>query len=186
MAAVKTNHAIRFSPALAEAAGKDGSEVLQSVNTPAEGFSSNEAAARREKYGSYEVTLEKQHGWLWRLGSACKNPLVILLSALAIIAYATGDVRAGTVMVLMVILEQDCDVAREEDESVLLMAYLTSHFQTGLKNVLDRAILEHNELHEHFLVVESDKVDEIPFDFTRRMWASPWTRRWTSPRNLPT
>jgi len=77
--------------------------------------------------------------------------------------------KTGTLTQDKVILEEHCDVAREEDESVLLMAYLISHFQTGLKNVLDRAILDYQELHTHASVVESEKVDEIPFDFNRRM-----------------
>ena len=61
------------------------------------------------------------------------------------------------------------DVALEEDEAVLHMAYLISHFQTGLKNVLDRAILAHRELHQHLAIDDSRKVDEIPFDFHRRI-----------------
>jgi Mg2+-importing ATPase len=52
---------------------------------------------------------------------------------------------------------------------VLLDAYLISHFQTGLKNVLDRAILEHTEAHEKLCIDRYRKVDEIPFDFSRRM-----------------
>ena len=50
-----------------------------------------------------------------------------------------------------------------------MLAYLNSHFQTGLKNVLDRAILQHTEVHEHPAFPEYAKVDEIPFDFSRRM-----------------
>ena len=45
-----------------------------------------------------------------------------------------------------VILEHHCDVVRKEDDGVLVAAYLISHFQTGLKNVLDRAILDHREV----------------------------------------
>ena len=100
----KSNQTIRFSPVVAEAARKDAKDVLQSSGTSVEGLSSDDAGIRREKYGPNEIAMEKQHGWLWRLGSACKNPLVILLSALAIVSYATGDIRAGTVMVLMVVL----------------------------------------------------------------------------------
>ncbi len=77
--------------------------------------------------------------------------------------------KTGTLTQDKVILEEHCDVARESDESVLLMAFLVSHFQTGLKNVLDRAILEHTEMHQELAVLHSEKVDEIPFDFTRRM-----------------
>ena len=48
-------------------------------------------------------------------------------------------------------------------------AYLLSHFQTGLKNILDRAVLHHQELHGALSIDKFSKVDEIPFDFTRRM-----------------
>ena len=68
-----------------------------------------------------------------------------------------------------IILEKHCDVVLKEDEEVLFLAYLNSHFQTGLKNVIDRAILRHIELHEHPAFPEYAKVDEIPFDFSRRL-----------------
>ncbi len=77
--------------------------------------------------------------------------------------------KTGTLTQDHVILEHHCDVARNEDDGVLALAYLNSHFQTGLKNVLDRAVLDHHELHEHVAIPEWNKVDEIPFDFSRRV-----------------
>jgi Mg2+-importing ATPase len=77
--------------------------------------------------------------------------------------------KTGTLTLDHVILEQHCDVIRQEDELVLLDAYLISHFQTGLKNVLDRAILDHREVHEQLTKGQYNKVDEIPFDFSRRI-----------------
>ena len=56
--------------------------------------------------------------------------------------------KTGTLTLDRVILERHCDVVRNEDEAVLVLAYLNSHFQTGLKNVLDRAILQFQEIHE--------------------------------------
>ena len=100
----KPSAPIRFAPILAEAAGKPVAEVLSLLGTSATGLSSAEAAARLEEHGPNEVAQEKRHGWLWRLGVAARNPLVILLSVLAIVAFATEDFRAGTVMVLMVAL----------------------------------------------------------------------------------
>ncbi len=47
--------------------------------------------------------------------------------------------------------------------------YLISHFQTGLKNLLDRAILDSPDFKEQDLVQKYKKLDELPFDFTRRM-----------------
>src|SRR6185369_12841182 len=51
--------------------------------------------------------------------------------------------KTGTLTMDRVILEKHCDVVLKEDEEVLMLAYLNSHFQTGLKNLLDRAVLEH-------------------------------------------
>ena len=56
--------------------------------------------------------------------------------------------KTGTLTLDRVILERHCDVVRHEDEGVLVLAYLNSHFQTGLRNVLDRAILQFEEIHE--------------------------------------
>ena len=77
--------------------------------------------------------------------------------------------KTGTLTMDRVILEKYCDVFQKESEVVLLDAYLISHFQTGLKNVLDRAILTHHETHQTFSVDQYRKVDEIPFDFSRKM-----------------
>ena len=77
--------------------------------------------------------------------------------------------KTGTLTMDRIILEKYCDVVLNEDEGVLTLAYLNSHFQTGLKNLMDRAILQHTELHAHPAFPEYAKVDEIPFDFSRRM-----------------
>ena len=77
--------------------------------------------------------------------------------------------KTGTLTMDKVILEKYCDVVLKEDPGVLALAYTNSHFQTGLKNVLDRAILAHTETHEHAAIPEQIKVDEIPFDFQRRI-----------------
>jgi len=76
--------------------------------------------------------------------------------------------KTGTLTQDHVMVQRHCDVARNRDEGVLRLAYLNSHFQTGLKNVLDRAILDHGV--EHALSLHDwRKVDEIPFDFSRRL-----------------
>ncbi len=77
--------------------------------------------------------------------------------------------KTGTLTMDRVILERHCDVALREDDEVLALAYINSHFQTGLKNVLDRAVLAHHETHANAGVPELAKVDEIPFDFERRI-----------------
>jgi Mg2+-importing ATPase len=77
--------------------------------------------------------------------------------------------KTGTLTEDRIVLERHLDIRGREDVRVLEHAYLNSYYQTGLKNLLDRAILDHVEL-EHELHVARDyaKVDEIPFDFVRR------------------
>ena len=77
--------------------------------------------------------------------------------------------KTGTLTMDHVILERHCDVSLKENEDVLALAYMNSHFQTGLKNVLDRAVLAHTDTHAHARIPEHAKVDEIPFDFQRRI-----------------
>jgi P-type Mg2+ transporter len=77
--------------------------------------------------------------------------------------------KTGTLTMDHIILERHCDVVRKEDDGVLVMAYLNSYFQTGLKNLLDRAVLDHREVHAEASIPDYRKVDEIPFDFQRRM-----------------
>lgn len=77
--------------------------------------------------------------------------------------------KTGTLTMDRVILERHCDVVLKRDDGVLALAYMNSHFQTGLKNVLDRAVLAHTETHSHAKIPDYAKVDEIPFDFQRRI-----------------
>jgi Mg2+-importing ATPase len=77
--------------------------------------------------------------------------------------------KTGTLTMDKIVLERYCDLALREDERVLALAYVNSHFQTGLRNLLDRAVLAHEETHAHAGVPDFSKVDEIPFDFARRI-----------------
>jgi magnesium-transporting ATPase (P-type) len=77
--------------------------------------------------------------------------------------------KTGTLTRDHVILEIYCDAFQNESDAVLLDAFLTSHFQTGLKNVLDRAVLSHPEARQKLCIDNYRKVDEIPFDFSRKM-----------------
>ena len=100
----KPSLTIRVAPLLVEAARKNTDEVLALLNSPANGLTKAEAEERLGKYGLNEVARERRHGWLHRLWSAVRNPLVILLTLLAITTYATGDVPGATIMSLMVLL----------------------------------------------------------------------------------
>jgi Mg2+-importing ATPase len=77
--------------------------------------------------------------------------------------------KTGTLTEDRVVLVRHCNVAGRETEEVLLNGYLISYFQTGLRNLLDRAILDSPDFHGMAVVEKYKKLDEIPFDFTRRM-----------------
>ncbi|MBK1896611.1 magnesium-translocating P-type ATPase [Chryseobacterium sp. YIM B02567] len=77
--------------------------------------------------------------------------------------------KTGTLTLDKIVLEKHLNVHGIEDDEVLKWAYLNSYHQTGLKNLLDKAVLEHVELHDYLKVEEQYlKIDEIPFDFQRR------------------
>jgi len=73
--------------------------------------------------------------------------------------------KTGTLTQDKVVLEKHVDITGKESDDVLLYAYLNSFYQTGLKNLIDRAVIERIDLN-----VESrcQLVDELPFDFQRR------------------
>jgi Mg2+-importing ATPase len=73
--------------------------------------------------------------------------------------------KTGTLTQDHVVLERYVDVTNRESEDVLRYAYMNSFYQTGLRNLLDRAILAHTDLD---VELNCKKVDEIPFDFKRR------------------
>src|ERR1035437_663955 len=98
------NNNIHVSPAVLDAAGKDGDALLQSLHTTPVGLTQAEAEARARTAGPNEVAQEHRRGWFVRLLIILRNPLVILLAALSSISFATGDARAGTVMACMVVL----------------------------------------------------------------------------------
>jgi Mg2+-importing ATPase len=77
--------------------------------------------------------------------------------------------KTGTLTQDRIILKRHLDIRGEESDRVLQYAYLNSHFQSGLKNLLDVAVLQHVELHKILGIDDGfSKVDEIPFDFARR------------------
>ncbi|QVN03569.1 magnesium-translocating P-type ATPase [Pseudomonas rhodesiae] len=77
--------------------------------------------------------------------------------------------KTGTLTQDKIFLARHVDVWGEESDDVLEMAYLNSYYQTGLKNLLDVAVLDHVEVHRELKVGTAfQKVDEIPFDFNRR------------------
>ncbi|EIK94096.1 magnesium-transporting ATPase MgtA [Pseudomonas sp. M47T1] len=77
--------------------------------------------------------------------------------------------KTGTLTQDKIFLARHVDVWGQESDEVLEMAYLNSYYQTGLKNLLDVAVLEHVDVQRDLQVATAfHKVDEIPFDFNRR------------------
>jgi Mg2+-importing ATPase len=77
--------------------------------------------------------------------------------------------KTGTITQGKVILEKFLDPRGEECEEVLEFAYVNSYYQTGLKNVMDIAILNHKEFKKEAITTgKFTKIDEIPFDFERK------------------
>jgi P-type Mg2+ transporter len=76
--------------------------------------------------------------------------------------------KTGTLTENRIVLIRHLDVEGRESSRVLDLAYLNSHFQTGLKNLLDQAVVEYTKRAEPSHKNSYKKIDEIPFDFSRR------------------
>lgn len=76
--------------------------------------------------------------------------------------------KTGTLTQDKIILEYHMDCSGKEDDRVLRHAYLNSYYQTGLKNLLDVAIIDEAKQTLATDKINYRKVDEIPFDFERR------------------
>jgi Mg2+-importing ATPase len=73
--------------------------------------------------------------------------------------------KTGTLTQDHVVLEKHVDITSKESEDVLFYAYLNSFYQTGLRNLIDRAIIDKIDLN---VEAKCQLVDELPFDFQRR------------------
>jgi len=77
--------------------------------------------------------------------------------------------KTGTLTQGKIVLEKYLDVGGNPSDQVLQYGYLNSYHHTGLKNLLDEAILDHEELEDRLKAKEKyHKIDEIPFDFIRK------------------
>ena len=77
--------------------------------------------------------------------------------------------KTGTLTLDKIVLSKHLNVMGLEDFEVLKWAYLNSFHQTGLVNLMDKAVLDHVEIHDYLKVEEDfEKIDELPFDFLRR------------------
>ena len=77
--------------------------------------------------------------------------------------------KTGTITEDRIVLEKYLDIKGEEDERILKHAFLNSFFQTGLKGNIDEAVIKRaKEKGLQELTSKYTKIDEIPFDFSRR------------------
>ncbi|MET9463669.1 magnesium-translocating P-type ATPase [Streptomyces sp. NPDC006544] len=77
--------------------------------------------------------------------------------------------KTGTLTEDRIVLDRYLDVHGHEDDEVLEYGYLNAHFQTGLKNLMDQAVIDRvGEAEEVVVDARFSMVDEIPFDFARR------------------
>lgn len=77
--------------------------------------------------------------------------------------------KTGTLTQDKVVLERHFNLALKEKKRVLELAYLNSYYQTGMKDLIDKAIIDAaSELDTNDLQRRYTKIDEIPFDYTRR------------------
>jgi Mg2+-importing ATPase len=77
--------------------------------------------------------------------------------------------KTGTLTQDKIALARHADAYGQDTDEVLNFAFLNSYYQTGLKNLLDHAVLDHVEMAAEMRLKEAyRKVDEVPFDFERR------------------
>jgi len=77
--------------------------------------------------------------------------------------------KTGTITEGRIVLEKHLDVKGNPSQRVLDYGYMNSYYQTGLRNLMDEAILNHVNLNDDLQVDELyRKIDELPFDFQRR------------------
>jgi len=93
-----------YSLQLFEKARADTESVLKVLDSQPGGLSEAEVASRLKQVGTNEIAREKHQSALMRLSSNVKNPLVLLLLALSVLSFLTGDLRAAVVIFVMVVL----------------------------------------------------------------------------------
>jgi len=78
--------------------------------------------------------------------------------------------KTGTLTENKIVLQKYIDVDGDENIDILEYAYLNSYYSTGIKNLVDRAIISYGNEHKVKEYIEDyEKVDEIPFDYNRKM-----------------
>jgi Mg2+-importing ATPase len=102
--ASRDGSAAKISDQLMDRARADHETILKDLASRLDGLTQAEADARLKQIGPNEIAREKHQSALMRLLSNIKNPLVLLLTALGVLSYLTGDLRATSVIFVMVVL----------------------------------------------------------------------------------
>jgi len=77
--------------------------------------------------------------------------------------------KTGTLTKGEVVLQRYINIEGKKDESILEYAYLNSFYSTGIKNILDKAVIQYGKEHNIEATIDKYvKIDEIPFDYTRK------------------
>ena len=116
-----------YSVELLEKARADTDTVLKEIGSQLSGLTEAQADARLKRFGANEIAREKRKSALMRLLGNIKNPLVLLLLALGVLSFLTGDLRATVVIFVMVVLgvalrffqEMRADKAAEKLEAMV-------------------------------------------------------------------
>ncbi len=82
----------------------DIDQVYSELNTSEEGLTHEEVGRRQEHYGKNQVVREETLPWYWMLLSNFKNPFIVVLIVLGAVSFLSGDMRATTVVSIMILL----------------------------------------------------------------------------------
>ena len=122
--------ATHVSPLVVEASAADPDAVLQRFGTSKAGLSDEEAVRRLRETGPNVVARDERHPRMRLLRKALVNPLVILLVVLAAFSFLTGDLRAASVILVMVVLGvvvRFVQEARADSAAAKLRAMISVH-----------------------------------------------------------
>jgi Mg2+-importing ATPase len=101
------------SETLIRIASIDEAQALKALNSRPEGLTSKEAKARLLKYGENRPIESKRKGMLSRIIDVLKDPLILLLSFMAILSFLTGDMKAAAVIAAMVLMSSALRMSQE-------------------------------------------------------------------------
>ena len=78
--------------------------------------------------------------------------------------------KTGTLTENKIVLQKYIDVLGKENNNILEYAYINSYYSTGMKNIVDRAIMFYGSKHNlDNILPKYEKIDEIPFDYNRKI-----------------